>query len=131
MAHRLNLDRLNTEFETKRPEEIIRWAISEFYPRFAMTSSFGPESGTLLHMASRIEPSIPVLFLDTGYHFKETLEYKQHLTELLGLKNVIDLKADPGQLENVAGEPGYRPVLEGLKRRLEKGLRASRDPRFP
>ena len=94
-AHVLDLEKLNQEFEKKKPEEIIAWAVREFSGRIAMSSSFGPESGVLLHMVSRIDPAVPVLFLETGYHFPETLEYKELLTRLLGLKNVIDLKADP------------------------------------
>lgn len=93
--HTFDLAKINLEFEKKKPEEIIAWAVREFPGRIAMTSSFGPESGVLLHMVSRIEPAIPVLFLETGYHFPETLEYKEKLAKLFGLTQVIDLKADP------------------------------------
>lgn len=60
-----------------------------------MSSSFGPESGVLLHLVSKIDPSVPVLFLETGYHFPETIQYKEDLIRLFGLKRVLDLKADP------------------------------------
>jgi len=93
-VHALDLEKLNSEFEAKKPEEIIAWALGEFPGRIAMTSSFGPESAALLHMVSRIDPGVPVLFLETGYHFPETLKYKEDLTRLLGLRCVIDLKAD-------------------------------------
>ena len=93
-GHRLNIEKVNEEFETKKPQEIIAWAAKEFSPRLAMTSSFGPESGVLLHMVSQIGRNIPVLFLETGYHFPETLQYKKALVELLGLTQVFDLKAD-------------------------------------
>jgi phosphoadenosine phosphosulfate reductase len=93
-AHRVNIEKVNEEFENKKPQEIIAWAVKEFSPHFAMTSSFGPESGVLLHMASQIDRNIPVLFLETGYHFPETLQYKKALTDLLGLTQVLDLKAD-------------------------------------
>jgi phosphoadenosine phosphosulfate reductase len=43
-----------------------------------------------MHMASDIRPDIPILFLETGFHFAETLAFKQQLTELLGL-NVVEL----------------------------------------
>lgn len=94
-AHARDLVKLNQEFEAKHPEEVIRWAVREFKGGIAMTSSFGPESGVLLHIVSRIDPSTPVLFLETGYHFPETLQYKEELIRLFDLKNVIDLKADP------------------------------------
>ena len=94
MTQSLDLEKLNETFENKKPQEIIAWAIKEFSPKIAMTSSFGPESGVLLHMVSQVEKNIPVLFLETGYHFPETLAYKNQLAKLLGLSNVIDLKAD-------------------------------------
>ena len=97
LAHQLDLEKLNEEFEPKKPQEIVAWAVREFAPRFAMTSSFGPESGVLLHILSRVDPSVPVLFLETGYHFPETLEYKAKLAALFGLTSVIDLRADPGE----------------------------------
>jgi len=87
--------KINQELEGKKPEEIIAWAVREFRGKIAASSSFGPESGVLLHMISRIDPSVPILFLETGYHFPETLKYKEDLVTLLGLKNVMDLKADP------------------------------------
>ncbi len=93
--HTLDLAKLNQEFEKKKPEEIIAWAIKAFPGKIAMTSSFGPESGVLLHMASQIDPGVPVLFLETGYHFQETIVYKEELVKLLGLTRLVDLKAEP------------------------------------
>lgn len=93
MTKSYDVEKLNEEFEKQKPQEIIAWAVKEFSPKFAMTSSFGPESGVLLHMASKIDSNIPVLFLETGFHFPETLEYKNQLVKMFGLKNVIDLKA--------------------------------------
>ena len=104
MAHKLDLEKLNEEFEKKTPQQIIAWAVKEFQPRLAMTSSFGPESGTLLHMVSQINASIPVLFLETGYHFPETLAYKDRLVQLFGLKNVLDLRADRQKKAQVVAE---------------------------
>lgn len=97
----IDLENINEKFEDKKPQEIVEWAAKEFSSRLAMTSSFGPESGVLLHMMSRVNPEIPVLFLETGYHFPETLEYKNQLERLLGLKNVIDLRADAARKAKV------------------------------
>ena len=103
-AHTFDLLNINQELEAKKPEEIIAWGVREFSGRIAMTSSFGPESGVLLHMVSRIDPSVPVLFLETGYHFPETLQYKEEIVRLFGLKNVVDLKADPKRKAEVVGK---------------------------
>jgi phosphoadenosine phosphosulfate reductase len=109
LTRQLDLEKLNESFEGRKPEEIIAWAVKEFSPRVAMTSSFGPESGVLLHMVSRIDPTVPVLFLETGYHFPETLEYRDRLAALFGLKQVVDLKGDPEKrrrlVEENAGVP--------------------------
>ena len=56
------------------------------------TSSFQSHSIILLHIISRIDNSIPVFFLDTGYHFPETIAYKELVTRSFGL-NTIDLKS--------------------------------------
>ena len=101
LTRKLDLEKLNEEFEKKHPSEIIAWAVREFSGRLAMTSSFGPESGTLLHMVSRVDTSVPVLFLETGYHFPETLEYKERLVKLFGLENVINLHADAAKRKEV------------------------------
>lgn len=90
----LDLEALNEVFEKQKPAEIVQWAAGEFSSTLAMTSSFGPESGVLLHLVSQVNPEIPVLFLETGYHFPETLEYRDALVKRFGLKKCVDLRAD-------------------------------------
>lgn len=63
--------------------------------RIAAVSSFGAESAVLLHLIASIDPAVPVLFLDTGKHFAETLAYRDEITARLGLTNVINLAPDP------------------------------------
>jgi phosphoadenosine phosphosulfate reductase len=53
------------------PQTVLRWAIEKFGERFAIASSMG--DAVLAHMASQIRPGVPVVFLDTGYHFAETV----------------------------------------------------------
>jgi phosphoadenosine phosphosulfate reductase len=57
--------------EGAHPLEIIRWAVDEFDDGFCVTSSMA--DAVLPHLASRVKPGVPVLFLDTGYHFAETI----------------------------------------------------------
>ena len=109
MAHALNLEKLNERFEKAQPEEILRWAVGEFRPKIAITSSFQTESVVLLHMVSQIDPSIQVFFLETGWHFPETLEFKRQIIAELGLTNVVDLKADPKKREAFNQEAGGKP----------------------
>jgi len=85
---------LNQRFESAAPPEIVRWALEDSgLERMAVASAFQAEGTCLIHMASRIRPDVPVLFLQTGFHFAETLAFKQRITELLDL-NVVDLVGD-------------------------------------
>src|SRR3546814_7452417 len=54
----------------------------------AIVSSFGAESAVLLHLVTRAAPDIPVLFLDTGKHFPETLRSEEHTSELQSLMRI-------------------------------------------
>jgi phosphoadenosine phosphosulfate reductase len=59
------------ELELAPAEVIIEWAVATFGDRFAVTSSMG--DAVLAHLASRVAPGVDVVFLDTGYHFAETI----------------------------------------------------------
>ena len=88
------IQELNSRFERSDPLEIVEWAIRDSgLGRIAIASAFQAEGTAIIHMAAGIRPDIPVLFLETGFHFAETLAFKERLTELLGL-NVIDLTGD-------------------------------------
>lgn len=54
----------------------------------AVVSSFGAESAVLLHMAASVDPDVPVIFLDTGKLFAETLDYREELAIRLGLTDI-------------------------------------------
>jgi phosphoadenosine phosphosulfate reductase len=56
------------------------------------SSSFQSHSLVMLHIISRINKSIPVYFINTGYHFPETIRFRDHITELFGL-NTVDIKS--------------------------------------
>ena len=60
----------------------------EFPGRIALVSSFGAESAVMLHIAAAVDPAMPVIFLDTGKLFPETLEYCNRLVDALGLTNL-------------------------------------------
>ena len=62
---------VGAELELAPAEDIIEWAVATFGARFCITSSMG--DAVLAHLASRVAPGIDVVFLDTGYHFVETI----------------------------------------------------------
>jgi phosphoadenosine phosphosulfate reductase len=72
--------------EGATPQEILRWAADRFGQRFVVTSSMA--DGVLAHMASSVKPGIRVLFLDTGYHFAETLGTAEALASSLPIELV-------------------------------------------
>lgn len=88
------IDSLNERYDQLRPEDRLKELFNDFEEgKILFTSSFGSTAVILLHMLSRVKPGMPVHFLDTGYHFKETLAYKTQLKEILNL-NIIDVQAD-------------------------------------
>jgi phosphoadenosine phosphosulfate reductase len=66
------------ELEKTSPQDILRWACSEFRC-ICLAASFGKDSITLLHMVRAIRPDIDVVYLNTGYDFPETVEYIHRL----------------------------------------------------
>ncbi|HVM98605.1 MAG TPA: phosphoadenylyl-sulfate reductase [Caulobacteraceae bacterium] len=84
--------RLDAQLRHAHPAEIIKAALELYGDELALVSSFGAESAVLLHMAAQVSPKIPVLFLDTGMLFGQTLDYRQQLAARLGLTGVRDLR---------------------------------------
>jgi len=90
LQHRVR--QLNEEFEKTATEYVIARCLLEQFPdQLAVVSSFGADSAVLLHMIASIDTNTPVLFLDTGKHFSETLLYRCTLADQLGLKDVRSL----------------------------------------
>lgn len=87
---------LASRYEAHSAEEVLQGAIrSEFPGKIGLVSSFGTEAAVLLHMVSRIDPYVPVIFLDTWKHFPETLSYRDALIERLGLCNIQTVTPRP------------------------------------
>lgn len=85
---------LNQKYRELTPEQRVKELYHDFKEKEIMlTSSFAATSALLLKLFSDIHPSQEVLFIDTGYHFKETLIYKEYLSKLYDLE-VIDVRAE-------------------------------------
>jgi phosphoadenosine phosphosulfate reductase len=121
---------LNARFEAAEPQDIVRWALeSSGLERIAIASAFQAEGTCVIHMATRIRPDVPILFLETGYQFTETLAFRDRLVEALGLR-VVNLRGEYTP-ERQAAEIGprlfereperccelnkVRPMLEALR----------------
>ena len=104
--------RLNRMFRGASTQDMLEGVIKgNLTGDLTIVSSFGAESAVLLHLVASVDPSLPVLFLDTGKHFAETLAYRDELAARLGL-NLVILTPDP----------------DDLAKKDDTGLRWSYDP---
>jgi phosphoadenosine phosphosulfate reductase len=132
------LAQLNDRFERESAGAIIRWAVDSFHPHLCLTASM--TDAVLIDLAVAVEPSIEVVFIDTGYHFPETFEtvemvrrrYGLNLRVMTALPQSQELwKVDPenccsaiksGQLDRALF--GKEAWMSGL-RRVEAATRAT------
>jgi phosphoadenosine phosphosulfate reductase len=99
MARAVSLEALHGHLA---PQAVIELAATELFPgAIAAVSSFGADSAVLLHMIAEIDRHLPVIFLDTGKHFEETLDYRDALVADFGLTDVRVITPDAAALANV------------------------------
>jgi len=90
------LSSLRARTETMAAPELLAFALKEAFPdKIAVISSFAAESVVLLHQVAEIDPSTPVLFLNTHKLFGETLRYRDRLQEVLGLTDIRAIGPHP------------------------------------
>jgi phosphoadenosine phosphosulfate reductase len=91
---------LDRELRHAAPTEVIATALRTVgRERLALVSSFGTEAAALLKVMSDVDTAIPVIFLDTGWLFEETLSYRDLLTKALGLRDVRSVKPSDNDLQ--------------------------------
>ncbi len=91
--------RLEDRFARVKASSLLRLAIEDLFPhRIALVSSFGADSAVLLHMVAGVDKTTPVVFVDTGQLFPETLAYRDELCARLGLGDVVVAEPDPATL---------------------------------
>jgi phosphoadenosine phosphosulfate reductase len=92
-------DALDRALRDASPVEVIATALRTVgRERLALVSSFGTESAALLKVMTDVDPAIPVIFLDTGWLFEETLAYRDTLIAKLGLRDVRSIKPSEATL---------------------------------
>jgi phosphoadenosine phosphosulfate reductase len=80
---------LQERLEKAEPREVIAAVVHDAFPgRVAVACSFGTEAAALLHLLASVDVTVPVLFIDTGRHFEETLRYRDQLSTRFGLTDV-------------------------------------------
>jgi phosphoadenosine phosphosulfate reductase len=80
------LERESRSLESATPQEILRWAVDRYAPKFTMATAFGPEGMTIIHMLAEIAPETPIFNLETGYQFAETLELREKVKQRYGIE---------------------------------------------
>jgi len=124
------LAELNERFEREPAGTIIEWAVDSFHPHLCLSASM--TDAVLIDLATKVEPSIEIVFIDTGYHFPETMEtvevvrrrYGLNLRVMTALPHAEELwKVDPenccsaiktGQLDRAL--TGKQAWMSGLRR---------------
>ena len=127
------------------PREVLEWA-AVAVDRLAVTSSFQSAGLVILHMLREIRPDVPVLFLNTGFHFPETLAFVERIVEIWDI-NLVELRGDhgtPAKQAELFGAALYRRdpdrccainKVEPLQRALQEydgwisGVRRDQSPR--
>ena len=97
--------RLGKRFAAMDAGALLRLAIRDLFPgRIALVSSFGADSAVLLHMVATVDKATPVIFVDTGHLFPETLHYRDELVALLGLTDVRSIQPSADDLASLDPE---------------------------
>jgi len=105
--------RLNNLFRGTDTPDMLRSVLKDkLIGEMAVVSSFGAESAVLLHLIAQVDPSIPVIFLETHKHFPETIAYRDELVAHLGLTGLLIVEPD----------------MDLVGKKDENGLRWSWDP---
>jgi len=103
-----DIEALNEKYHALSVEDRIKTLYTDFpAEKIMLTSSFAATSAFFLHLFSRLAPQQTVFFIDTGYHFQETLDYKKYLTELYQL-HVVDIRAEDWKHEFTTREQTWK-----------------------
>lgn len=119
----VDLEAANRELDQASAPQVVRWAAERFKADLILSSSFGVQAAVMLHLVTRAIPDIPVIFIDTGFHFPETYRFADALTERLGLNlKVYQSPISPARMVAIKG-PLWEQGVDGLNEydRIRKG----------
>ncbi len=113
----VDLEAANENLGNAEAIALIEWAAETFGSGLVMTSSFGIHSAVMLHLATRVVPDIPVIWIDTGYLPAETYKFAEELTEKLNLNlKIYQSPMSPARMEALYGRLWEENSLEALNR---------------
>ena len=122
----MSLRPMAEEYETLDPGEVIDRLLGENRGTACITCSFQAEDMVVLHLLRKRLPQVPVLFLETGYHFAQTYAYRDRMTALwlLNLVNVMPAQSVPEQESELGILYRTDPSLCCQRRKVEPLMRA-------
>ena len=113
----IDLEAVNGNLGNAEAHALIEWAAETFGSGLVMTSSFGIHSAVMLHLATRVVPDIPVIWIDTGYLPAETYKFVEELTEKLDLNlKIYQSPMSPARMEALYGRLWEENSVEALNR---------------
>lgn len=104
------------DLEKATAQERVKWAVETYGDGLVLTTSFGIQSAVMLHLVTRIAPSIPVIFIDTGYLFPETYRFADEVTRKLNLNLRTYLPRQTAAQQEALYGRQWEQGLDGLKR---------------
>lgn len=111
----LDLEQANRFLAMLTAEQRVAWTLERFPGQVVLSSSFGAQAAVCLHMATRQQPDLPVILIDTGHLFPETYTFVDELTETLALNlKVYRAELSPALQEAVYGRL-WEQGLEGIE----------------
>jgi phosphoadenosine phosphosulfate reductase len=112
------LEGLRERFRGAAPEEVLRWALSEYHPDIALASSFSKEDIVLIAIMAKIRPDIRVFALDTGRLHEETYQAAEAVSRKLGVR-IEWYFPDRSAIEDLERTKGLYSFRESLENRHE------------
>ncbi len=111
----LDLEVINQTLTNANAQQVIEWAAATFGEGLVMSTSFGIQAAVMLHLVTQVVPSIPVIWVDTGYLPAETYRFAEELTERLHLNlKVYQSPITPARMEALYGKLWDMKDIESL-----------------
>ena len=114
---------LNRRLSGLSTEKVIEEVIREIFPqRLAVVSSFGTEAAVVLQLVAQVDKNVPILFLETGKHFTETLMYRDILIDRFGFTDAREIKPDLADLAKLDARGDLWSITPNLCCHIRKVL---------
>lgn len=114
---------LNRRLAGLSTERVVEEVIREIFPqRLAVVSSFGTEAAVILQLVAQVDKTVPILFLETGKHFTETLMYRDILIDRFGFTDAREIKPDINDLAKLDAKGDLWSITPNLCCHIRKVL---------